>query len=101
MNPNLLLYNGGLILPGPQLQAQADRAAAGFLQLGLRAGDTVAVMLRNDLPYLELMLALNQLGIHLGAVNWHFQAEEAAYVLCVSGAQAQVIHADQWPTLAA
>ncbi|ABM59582.1 AMP-dependent synthetase and ligase [Verminephrobacter eiseniae EF01-2] len=100
MNPNLLIYNGGLILPGTQLQAQADRAAAGFEQLGLRAGDTVAVMLRNDVPYLELMLALNQLGIHLVAVNWHFQAEEAAYVLRDSGAQALVIHADLWPTLA-
>jgi len=100
MNPNLLLCCGERSLEAAQLQAQADRAASGFQTLGLKPGDTVAVMLRNDLPYLELMLALGRIGVHLVAVNWHFQAEEAAYVLADSGARALVIHADLWPKLA-
>ena len=101
MNPNLTLHCGSRSLDGATLQARADRAAGGFQSLGLKPGDTVAVMLRNDLPYLELMLALGRLGVHLVAVNWHFQAEEAAYVFQDSGARALVIHADLWPRLAA
>lgn len=101
MNLNLSLYCGSRSLDGAALQAQADRAASGFRSLGLQRGDAVAVMLRNDLPYLELMLALGRLGVHLVAVNWHFQAEEAAYVFKDSGARALVIHADLWPRLAA
>lgn len=101
MNPNLSLHCGNRSLDGADLQAQADRAASGFQSLGLKPGDTVAVMLRNDLPYLELMLALGRLGVHLVAVNWHFQPDEAAYVFQDSGARALVIHADLWPRLAA
>jgi long-chain acyl-CoA synthetase len=100
MNPNLTLHCGSRSLQGTTLQAQAARAASGFHSLGLQPGDTVAVMLRNDLPYLELMLALGRLGVHLVAVNWHFQAEEAAYVFQDSAARALVIHADLWPRLA-
>ncbi|MDM0033573.1 AMP-binding protein [Variovorax sp. J22P271] len=101
MNPNLSLHCGSRCLDGAALQARADRAAGGFHSLGLKPGDAVAVMLRNDLPYLELMLALGRLGVHLVAVNWHFQPEEAAYVFKDSGARALVIHADLWPRLAA
>ncbi|MBO9512703.1 MAG: AMP-binding protein [Variovorax sp.] len=100
MNPNLTLHCGNRQLDGATLQARADRAASGLQSLGLAPGDTVAVMLRNDLPYLELMLALGRLGVHLVAVNWHFQAEEAAFVFRDSGARALVIHADLWPRLA-
>lgn len=101
MNPNLSLHCGSRQLDGATLQNHADRAATGLQSLGLVPGDAVAVMLRNDLPYLELMLALGRLGVHLVAVNWHFQAEEAAYVFRDSGARALVIHADLWPRLAA
>lgn len=101
MNLHLSLHCGSRSLEGNTLQGQADRAASGFHALGLRPGDAVAVMLRNDLPYLELMLALGRLGVHLVAVNWHFQPEEAAYVFQDSGARALVVHADLWPRLAA
>ncbi len=100
MNPNLSLHCGSRSLQGTVLQARADCAATGFQSLGLKPGDAVAVMLRNDLPYLELMLALGRIGVHLVAVNWHFQVEEAAYVFRDSGARALVIHADLWPRLA-
>jgi long-chain acyl-CoA synthetase len=51
-------------------------------------------MMRNDLPYLEAMLAVSRLGAHLVAVNWHFQADEAGFLLADSGAKVLVIHAD-------
>lgn len=62
-------------------------------------GDCVAVMLRNDIAYLELMLALDALGAHLVGLNWHFRGEEAGYVIRDSGARAVVVHADLLPHL--
>ncbi|MGO4391212.1 AMP-binding protein [Variovorax sp. M-6] len=100
MNSNLIIHCGERRLEGAQLRENADRAATGFASLGLQPGDAVAVMLRNDLPYLELMLALGRLGVHLVAVNWHFQAEEAGFILRDSGAKAFVVHADLWPNVA-
>lgn len=100
MNPNLEIHCGDRVVSGQQLQQQAMRAASGFQSLGVRYNDTVAVMLRNDLPYLELMLALAHLGAHLVAVNWHFQKEEAAFVLHDCGARVLVVHEDLLPRLA-
>jgi len=100
MNESQTILCGDRRLDGAQLRENAARAATGFTALGLQPGDAVAVMLRNDLPYLELMLALNRLGVHLVAVNWHFQAEEAGFILQDSGARAFVVHADLWPGIA-
>jgi long-chain acyl-CoA synthetase len=86
---------------GAALRESAARAASGFTALGLRPGDAVAVMLRNDLPYLELMLALGRLGVHLVAVNWHFRAQEAGFILRDCGARVLVVHADLLPGIAA
>jgi len=94
------LFCGERELDGATLRRQAAQAASGFAALGLQPGDTVAVMLRNDLPYLALMLALSRLGVHLVAVNWHFLPAEAGFVLRDSEARALVVHADLWPRVA-
>ena len=97
MNPQeQIIHCGTRQLRGDELRERAARAATGFANLGLRQGDAVAVMMRNDVPYLELMLALGRLGVHMVAVNWHFRSEEAAYVLDDCGARVLVIHADLW-----
>lgn len=95
------IYQGEQPTDGQVLRDNAARAAAGFRSMGLQAGDAVAVMLRNDVPYLELILALNHIGVHLVAINWHFKQEEVAFILSDSGAKALVVHADFWPTIAA
>ena len=100
MNNLQMLVCGERRIDGATLREQAARAASGFAALGLQPGDAVAAMLRNDLPYLELMLALNQIGVHLVAVNWHFQAEEAGFILRDCGAKAFVVHADLLPNAA-
>lgn len=97
MNPrDQIIHCGSRQRSGVELRERAARAAAGFASLGLHQGDAVAVMMRNDLPYLELMLAVGRQGVHMVAVNWHFRNEEAAYVLNDCGARVLVIHADLW-----
>ncbi|MBC7955271.1 MAG: AMP-binding protein [Cytophagales bacterium] len=102
MNPaRQVLICGPRRVSGTDLRENAERAASGFASLDVRPGDAVAVMMRNDLPYLEAMLAVSRLGAHLVAVNWHFQADEAGFLLNDSGAKLLIIHADLLPKVAA
>ncbi len=89
-----VIYCGDRRISGEELRLNAKRAASGFASLGLKRGDTVAVMLRNELAYLETMLALGQLGVYLVAVNWHFRSEEAMFIVRDSGAKLLLMHAD-------
>src|ERR1700679_2916270 len=76
------------------LMERAARAAAGRASLGVRRGDTVALYLRNDLPFFEASFAAGLLGAYPTPVNWHYTEDEARYLFENSGAKAVVIHAD-------
>jgi long-chain acyl-CoA synthetase len=85
---------------GDALRERAARAASGFAALGIGAGDRIAVMMRNEPAYLEAIIAADRLGAHLVAINWHFRADEAAYILVDCGARVLLIHADLLPQIA-
>ena len=76
------------------LAERAARAASGLASLGVGGGDTVAVYLRNDLPFFEASYAAGRLGAYPTPVNWHYTEDEARYLFENSGARAIVIHAD-------
>src|ERR1700733_3373172 len=77
-----------------QIMQNAHRAAAGFLQLGIGDGDTIAVYLRNDFEFLEASIAAGLVGAYPVPVNWHYVEDEARYLFENSGARAIVVHAD-------
>lgn len=85
---------------GATLRARAARAAAGLATLGIKPGEPVAAMLRNEPVYLEVILAADRLGAPLVAINWHFRADEAGHVLADSGARVLIVHADLLPQIA-
>ena len=70
------------------------RAASGFAALGLKPGDCAALLLRNDFAFLEASLAAVRLGAYAVPINWHFKADEVAYILADCGAKVLVAHAD-------
>ena len=72
----------------------ARRAAAGFRTLGLGPGSAVAMVLRNDIPFLETVLAANWAGAYIVPVNWHLRGPEVAAILADCGADVLVVHAD-------
>ena len=76
------------------LNERASRAATGLNDLGVKTGGTVAWMLRNDFPCLEVSLAAARLGAYAVPVNWHGKVREVEYILRDSGAKAFVVHAD-------
>src|SRR5215469_1865805 len=77
-----------------EVLGRAARAATGFASLGIGRGDTVAVYLRNDFPFLEASLGAGLVGAYPVPVNWHYTEEEALYLFENSGAKAIVIHSD-------
>lgn len=79
----------------PSDLAKRSAKAAGVLaSIGIAEGDTFAVMLRNSPTLIEIMLAARQIGAYFVALNWHFKAQEAGYILRDSGAKALIIHGD-------
>ena len=76
------------------LVERAARAASGLAALGVGRGDTVALYLRNDLPFFEASYAAGLIGAYPTPVNWHYTEDEARYLFENSGARAIVIHAD-------
>ena len=105
--PDSFVSLKGKILSGDREISQAQllenvaRAAAGLSAIGIGAEATVAIMLRNDFPFFEASMAANAVGAYAVPINWHFQAEEAGYILGDSQAQVLVVHADLFPQIRA
>src|SRR5271165_4075375 len=85
----------------PELFGHALRATRGLSELGVGAGDRVALLLRNSIEFLEASIATVPLGASAVPINWHWRGDEIAHVLSDSGAKALVVHADLWPAIAA
>jgi long-chain acyl-CoA synthetase len=84
----------------PELFDRALRATRGLHELGIGAGDRVALLLRNSIEFLEASIATVPLGASAVPINWHWRADEVAHVLTDSGARALVAHADLWRAIA-
>jgi long-chain acyl-CoA synthetase len=81
-------------LSGDELAARGARLAGGLAGLGLREGDVVAVLLRNDPAYADVIQACRIGGFVYCPVNWHFAPAEIRFLLEDSGAKAVIGHAD-------
>jgi long-chain acyl-CoA synthetase len=91
---------GGRFTTYPALFDRALRATRGLHELGIGAGDRVALLLRNSFEFLEASIATVPLGASAVPINWHWRGDEIAHVLLDSGAKALVVHADLWPAIA-
>ncbi len=76
------------------LLASANRLVHSLRARGLRRGDAVAVVLKNDLPILEVFLACAQAGFYMAPINTHLAPPEIAYIVGDSGAKAVVCSAE-------
>jgi long-chain acyl-CoA synthetase len=73
---------------------RAARIAGGLQRLGVKQGDSVCILMRNDISFLEAAYAAMRLGAYAVPVNWHFKPEEINYVLKDSGTRVLIGHAD-------
>src|ERR1700694_234065 len=77
-----------------EVASRADRIAGGLNGLGVRQGDSVCILMRNDIAFIEADYAAMRLGAYAVPVNWHFKPEEISYVLKDSGTPVLIGHAD-------
>src|SRR6267142_1169212 len=73
---------------------RADRIAGGLQRLGVAPGDSVCILMRNDIAFIEAAYAAMRLGAYAVPINWHFKPEEINYVLKDSGTSVLIGHAD-------
>ena len=96
----------GSIISGARQHTETDvlddarRLATCLALAGIGSGDTVALVMRNDIAFITASVAANLLGATAVPVNWHFSASEAAYVIRDCAARAIILHADLWRSLA-
>ena len=95
------LVSGTRCLGHAELDRRQRRAAAGLLELGIQAGDCIAILMRNDIAFMEASFAAQTLGAYAVPINWHFKAEEIGYILADSGAKVLFAHADLLAPIAA
>src|SRR3954471_20047371 len=89
-----VLISGERRLDLSEVNRRAAKAAGGLRSLGVRPGDVVALVLRNDFAFYEASFAAGLVGAYPTPVNWHATAAEADYLFRDSAAKAIVIHAD-------
>jgi len=82
-------------------RARAARIAGGLAALGIGAGDRVALVLRNQIEFVEVSIGTGLLGAVPVPVNWHWKADEIGYLLADSGARVVFAHTDLLPVVEA
>jgi long-chain acyl-CoA synthetase len=73
-----------------QLDDRVNRLVNALRAAGLESGDTLSVLSENRREYLEILAAATHCGLHYVPMNWHWVAEELAYVLADSDSRALV-----------
>jgi long-chain acyl-CoA synthetase len=74
-----------------ELDARVNRLISALRARGLQTGDTIALMAGNRREWFEVMLAAMQAGGIVVPVNWHWVANELAYVVENSGATTLIV----------
>ena len=74
-----------------ELNARSNRLAQCFYAAGLRFGDHIAVVMENRSEFFEVCWAAQRSGLYYTCINWHFNAEETAYILDDCDAKVLVI----------
>ena len=64
-----------------QLNANSNRTANAFTDLGLGKGDAVGLLLLNSVEYLESFFAAAKTGLVVVPLNWRLVADELQFIL--------------------
>lgn len=92
-HPAIVMAGSGESLSYAELDAASNRGAHLFRDLGLKAGDVVALWSENRLDYLPVCWAAERAGLFFVPVSSRLKAAEADYILRDSGARALVLSA--------
>lgn len=88
------LICGELDRSGDQVAQRALQLAGGLARLGVEDGDVIAVMLRNGPAFVDAIQSCQTAGCFYCPINWHFKADEVAFLLQDSAAKVLLVEAD-------
>ncbi len=73
-----------------QLEERSLRVANYLAANGLKRGDHIAILMENNLRYMDAVWAAFRSGLYITAINRYLPAEEAAYIVNDCGAKALI-----------
>ena len=74
-----------------ELEARSNQGAHLLRSLGLRRGDSIALMMDNNARYFEICFAAQRSGLLFTAMSSRLSPQEAEYILADCGAKALVV----------
>lgn len=83
-----------------EFEREVDRVASGFLRLGVKKADRIALVLPNCPEFLFTVFALTKIGAVFVPLNPQYTAEEAEYVLNHSEASIALTSPNLFPLIA-
>uniref|UniRef100_B0T5K2 AMP-dependent synthetase and ligase n=1 Tax=Caulobacter sp. (strain K31) TaxID=366602 RepID=B0T5K2_CAUSK len=94
------IISGERRLPYDVLEEHVAAVASRLSERGVRAGEAVVLLLRNDLAFFEAALGAIRIGAYATPVNWHASSEELAFILQDSAAKVLIAHVDLFNAVA-
>ena len=91
--PAYIMAASGEVVTYRQLDERSNQGAHVFRSLGLKKGDTVALMMDNNARYLEICFAAQRSGLFFVAMSSRLTAAEAEYIVGDSAAKALIVSA--------
>jgi long-chain acyl-CoA synthetase len=79
--PAYVMADSGEAVTYRELDERSNRLAHLFYDAGLRFGDHVAIFMENNPHYLVAAWAAQRSGLYFTTINYHFNAEEVAYIV--------------------
>src|SRR5665213_3616451 len=98
--PAMISADTGEILTFGELNAQSNRMAQLLYARGLRRGDHLAILMENNLHFMEPVWAGLRSGLYVTTVNRYLPPDEAAYIVNDCGAKAIVTSYEKRETAA-
>ena len=86
--PAIIMAGSGETLSYAQLEAESNRIAHLLRGLGLVRGDTIAILMHNEIDFLPICWAAQRSGLVYVAMSTKLTADEAGYIAQDSGAKA-------------
>lgn len=80
-------------------QERAARLATALHDAGVGPGDRIAIVMRNEVAFLEATLAAALLGAAAVPINWHWTGDDLEHALADSGAKVAIVHTDLIPAV--
>ncbi|MCW0182808.1 AMP-binding protein [Zavarzinia sp.] len=91
--PSKIAYRmagSGITVTYAELEARANACAHLFRDLGLKRGDSIALIIENHPRFFEICWAALRAGLYYTAISTRLTAGEAAYIVTDSGSRALI-----------